>query len=70
MKAKYLPGYDTYREMAEEKLQPKVKIFPTRVHYSDGRNIGNRRTSWSRIKTETAWCFFPKYRKRIKDVFC
>ena len=28
MKAKYLPGYDTYREMAEEKLQPKVKILP------------------------------------------
>jgi hypothetical protein len=26
--SKYLPGYDTYKEMAEEKLQHKVKILP------------------------------------------
>jgi hypothetical protein len=26
--SKYLPGYDSYREMAEEKLQHKVKILP------------------------------------------
>ena len=26
--SKYIPGYDTYKEMAEEKLQHKVRILP------------------------------------------
>ena len=26
--SKFLPGYDTYKEMAEEKLQHKIKILP------------------------------------------
>jgi hypothetical protein len=50
------PAMTLIERWPKKNCNTRSSFSPTRVHYSDGRNIGNRRTSWRRIKTETAWC--------------
>jgi len=67
--SKYIPGYDTYKTIAEEKLQHKVRVLPYTTALVQWQEYWQPGTSSSRTKRGTAWYFFRIYRRPIRDMF-
>jgi len=68
--SKYIPGYDTYKAMAEEKLQHKVRVLPyasAMIKYQDYWRLAS---SSRRTMTATTWCFFLTYRTPTRATCC
>jgi hypothetical protein len=64
--SKYIPGYATYRTMAEEKLRNKVRMLPYSALIKQ-QEYRDRHMLLSRTLMATAWSFFPKHQTQAGD---
>src|SRR5215469_14659917 len=60
--SRFLPGYATYKEMAEEKLQHKVKILPYTSALIKWQEYWQPGYIVEQDEEGIAWYFFPVYR--------
>ncbi len=67
--AKHIPGYHTYKALAEEKLQNQVRILPPSTA------LIKQHKYWLRICLQAgsrwhAWYSFTRYLTPVRDIRC
>jgi hypothetical protein len=68
--SKHIPHYDTYKTIAEEKLQNKTRILPYGSALSDSKNAGCRHMLSSVILMAIVCCSFQMCLRPVGAMYC